>query len=329
MRTISLLALAFLSSCTQPVSVGRLHQGSYINEEVGPATLASGNNNNWSAGSCNAQDGICRIVGDAGGSTITGLDSSVYGDRNVGLWFWNEGTTPIVFANMSSSSTSGNRMHLRAAEDLILPHGYGVLFTALADWTTDPYTPMGWFEFGFHAYDSISTSTPSRSLGTAFRPSTARPTMVTYSASADCTITLTGGQEGRVEILSDSANPPTTLHLERGIGVPGPRFGFVLVDRLERKRFLGVEVLLPFPLIHLTFGIRADLRDPRGLHVVAGEDDEMAHDGSKPPSRRADINMRIASFQPEANAMRPLLGSNPGDSGQPEDWNSRTADCIR
>jgi hypothetical protein len=208
-KNILLLCLAACAPQT-----GSQRQELALTDSGGPVTLSSGNNNNWSSDLCGQGAGVCRVVGDASGSTITGLSASYYGDRDVGLRIWNEGTTPIVIANQSTSSTLGNRLHLRGGADVVLGAGSGILLATLVDWTTDPYTPIGWYEMPQHGLDSPLTSTPSRTLGTAFRPSTSRHTLVTYSASVDCTITVSGGQEGRVELLSDSANPPTTVRGE-------------------------------------------------------------------------------------------------------------------
>ncbi len=200
-----------MTACSLSPQENATRQDIHLAEFGGPVILSSGNNNNWYNSACGTNDGPCRIVGDAGGSVITGIDESHYGDRDVAIWFWNEGSTPITIAHVNSNSSTNNRIHLRAGSDLSLSPGYGIWLQALVDWTTDPYTPLGWREIGFHAVDSAVASTPSRTLGTAFRPSTNRLSLVTFSASADCTITLSGGQEGRVELLSDSSNPPTTI----------------------------------------------------------------------------------------------------------------------
>lgn len=72
---------------------------------------------------------------------------------------------------------------------------------------------------------AVTASTPSRSLGTAFQPSTTSVTSVHYSVQIDSTLTVTGGAAGRIELLSDSANPPTTIRAS----VPGGLTGTVVV----------------------------------------------------------------------------------------------------
>lgn len=52
-------------------------------------------------------------------------------------------------------------------------------------------------------------SAPGRALNAAFQPSTTRPTLVMYTVriAGAATANLTGG---RIELRSDTANPPTT-----------------------------------------------------------------------------------------------------------------------
>lgn len=211
---LATLTVTSAAGCTEPSpNTATTQQHTSITEYYGPATLSAGNHNNWSDTTCPQYSSYCRLVGDASGSTITGV-AQFDGNPLVELTFYNDGLYPITFANNSPNSDVSNRMHLHAGADLVVAAGYGVRFATIEDWTTDPYTPLGWVEIGTHAVDSATASTPSRTLGTAFKPSADRMTMVTYSASADCTITLSGGQEGRVELLSDSANPPTTIRAD-------------------------------------------------------------------------------------------------------------------
>ena len=57
----------------------------------------------------------------------------------------------------------------------------------------------------------LTASTPSRSLGTAFQPSATKVTNCSYSVSVQCSSLLLGNASGKVELLSDTANPPTTV----------------------------------------------------------------------------------------------------------------------
>lgn len=57
----------------------------------------------------------------------------------------------------------------------------------------------------------VAVSTPTRVLGTAFQPSTTKQVLVSYSVKITCTASLAGGQDGKIELLSDASNPPTTV----------------------------------------------------------------------------------------------------------------------
>lgn len=65
------------------------------------------------------------------------------------------------------------------------------------------------------------TSTPSRSLNAVFQPSTTRATLCIYTIQITTTITLGGLQTGVVQLLSDSANPPTTVRAATSSGFSG------------------------------------------------------------------------------------------------------------
>lgn len=58
---------------------------------------------------------------------------------------------------------------------------------------------------------SVTPSTPARALNTVFQPSATKITLVTYSVRITCTATIGGNQDGKVELLSDASNPPTTV----------------------------------------------------------------------------------------------------------------------
>jgi hypothetical protein len=176
-------------------------------------TLPSGNSNDWTSSNCyTGGPSICQLTGNADGtSRITGLSSGNWGHGDM-IWIANRGAYPIILAHASTASTLSNRLALTAGHDEIIAPGRVVILYAQLDWSSDPSPFIGFRELtGNGIVDVTATTTPSRSLGTAFQPNATRTTLVTYSASADCTISLSGGQEGRVEILSDSANPPTTV----------------------------------------------------------------------------------------------------------------------
>lgn len=88
------------------------------------------------------------------------------------------------------------------------------------------------------AGDGFGTLTPasnSRTIGgTAFQPSSTRPTFVSYSARVVSTISLVAGQAGRVELRSDSSNPPATVRARVAGGISGTlSVGLVVSDTAE------------------------------------------------------------------------------------------------
>lgn len=60
-------------------------------------------------------------------------------------------------------------------------------------------------------FSTVTPSTPSRTIGTAFQPSATNAVFCLYSIQIACTASLTGGQAGQVQLLSDASNPPTTV----------------------------------------------------------------------------------------------------------------------
>ena len=58
---------------------------------------------------------------------------------------------------------------------------------------------------------SVSSSTPTRTLGTVFQPHATKPVLVSYSVKTEVTNPLlAGASTATVTLLSDAANPPTT-----------------------------------------------------------------------------------------------------------------------
>lgn len=60
-------------------------------------------------------------------------------------------------------------------------------------------------------FSTITPSTPTRTIGTAFQPSATNAVLCLYSIQISCTASLSGGQAGQVQFLSDTSNPPTTV----------------------------------------------------------------------------------------------------------------------
>jgi hypothetical protein len=65
-----------------------------------------------------------------------------------------------------------------------------------------------------HPVPAIAPATPSRALNTTFQPHATKQVLCLYGVQITCTASLTGGQNGRVRLLSDAASPPTTIRAE-------------------------------------------------------------------------------------------------------------------
>lgn len=57
---------------------------------------------------------------------------------------------------------------------------------------------------------NIATTTPARTLESAFQPSADRPVLVSYTLEISVTSTLLGTANRVATLFSDAANPPTT-----------------------------------------------------------------------------------------------------------------------
>lgn len=66
---------------------------------------------------------------------------------------------------------------------------------------------------------TITVSTPTRAIGTAFRPSTTKATLCTYSVQVQAaTPLLAGSATATVELLSDANATPTTVRARASVG---------------------------------------------------------------------------------------------------------------
>lgn len=90
--------------------------------------------------------------------------------------------------------------------------GITQLFALIGDGTIFQMTPI--------VLPSAIT-TPARPLGVAFQPNVGRSTLAYYSVRIESELTLAGGARGRVELLSDAADPPTTIRARVAGGVTG------------------------------------------------------------------------------------------------------------
>lgn len=82
---------------------------------------------------------------------------------------------------------------------------------------TGPQGPIG--ETGPAGLGTVTPSTPTRVMGTAFRPSTTKATLCTYSVQVSAaTPLLAGSATATVELISDANATPTTVRARASVG---------------------------------------------------------------------------------------------------------------
>lgn len=202
MRTISLIVLATLAALAacDEVNTAAIEQPHLVGANAPHATLPAGNTNNYQLFDSHRY----TFIGDASGSTITGLDPSGLDQNGEIFIVRNVGGPPITFAHQSTASTAGYRIESPTGADFTLRGGDAVWL----DWDIEDGV---WRPVVAPSFGPVTVATPSRALGTAFCPSSSRAVMGVYSVRITSALTLTSGQSGRVELLSDTANPPTTV----------------------------------------------------------------------------------------------------------------------
>lgn len=65
--------------------------------------------------------------------------------------------------------------------------------------------------------EQVTLVSPSRSLNSAFRPSTTKAALVCYTVELAVASTLLAGASASVQLFSDASNPPTSVHDEAKI----------------------------------------------------------------------------------------------------------------
>lgn len=217
MRVTLILSIAVtlsLASCTDQPDQSRLGEiRSNLSLYYDPTvSLSSGLNNDLSLPSSSA---VVSVAAHSSGSTVTGVDSSFANQGDV-FWLLNESANVLTATDSDTNSSSANRLHLPDGQSIVIPPGRSIAIQY------SPVDVVGWRTLTPPGVRNVSsTSTPSRTLGTAFRPSVSRLIVVYYSARVSTPLTISGGAVGRVELLSDSSNPPTTVRARVACGSTG------------------------------------------------------------------------------------------------------------
>lgn len=82
-------------------------------------------------------------------------------------------------------------------------------------------------------FGTITTSSPARTLGASFTPSSTGPVLVHYSVRITSALSLTGGSGGRVELLVDNGTPATVRARCAGSATGTLTIGLALQDVTE------------------------------------------------------------------------------------------------
>lgn len=167
------------------------------------------------------QEGWLRIMPDPSGSVITGFRMG-FGSEDV-TWFAGamysmqniDASNPVTIAHRSTGDGADgtNWISTYTGRDVeLLP---GEWITIVSDVTHDAeFNPTfhGWQEITDHRAPIVRAQTqPSRSIGTAWQPSTSKHTMVIASLTATCELTLVGGEAGHIDVLVGPTSSPTMV----------------------------------------------------------------------------------------------------------------------
>lgn len=222
----------FMASCaTQTVKTGSASQGLTIDLPI-VINLSSGPNVITGSQLTSNGPSHALVHADSSGSSITGLalgsdlfgpsPADVAGAPGSRIFITNDDSSlPVTIAHHSTGAgaDSSDWITTRTGHDVILLPGQTMTLSVNpADYVTDPITQdvsvtfHGWVELrdnAVYGVRSVSTRTPT--IGTPWQPSTSRPTQVIASMTAACSISLSGGQEGEIDLLAGASNPPTQI----------------------------------------------------------------------------------------------------------------------
>lgn len=200
MRLTYVIPFVLLQACdAAPLGIGTIEQPLTFGN-TNPYNLSAGNNNDYAF-----TTPVALVYPHASGSTITGIDLSNgwynYGDV---LWIVNQSTADYAtLTDDDTNSTAAYRLHLPDDRPVVI--GPGRSYPLMRDYTN------GWEALAMPGLDVVATSAPSRSINTAFQPSTTHTVLGHWSVRIATAVTVLTGSQGRVELRSDSSNPPTTV----------------------------------------------------------------------------------------------------------------------
>lgn len=184
-----------------------------IGNPIPAITLSSGLNNDVAC--ANLGDGtpfynptMWRFVADSAGSTVTGFESDVLDDASFGV-IRNTGTGTLTLAHLDTHSATENRITCPGSLPVVLPPGFGTTYT---------FDSTAGLVVQDHGRPLTATSVPSRSLASAFQPSTTRDAWVSYGVEVSSTVSVlsTTVHEGYVTLKVGPTSTPTVEHQRSG-----------------------------------------------------------------------------------------------------------------
>jgi hypothetical protein len=92
-------------------------------------------------------------------------------------------------------------------------------------------------------FGTVTPSTPTRTLNTAFQPSATKAVLVSYSIALSVTNPLlVGSSTAQVQLLSDASNPPATV---RDVVAIGSSVGITVSLQLTTTNTITLRYLVP------------------------------------------------------------------------------------
>lgn len=194
------LTLALVTSCKEPSSGGKVGAGFNGGKQAGTITLTTGNNNNLAPAGHQGITPVMRVVANASGSTVTGMDSSGAADGDIVIIRNDAASGLVTLTDSDSNSLTANQFLLPNSVPVQLDHEQSITAeydSTLAKWVASSVGGAQYMNsnevFQGTAHIKTSGTLPAlTSCGTSptIVGSDVGGTVVTGSAATTCTITF-------------------------------------------------------------------------------------------------------------------------------------------
>lgn len=208
------LTLALVTSCNQPAAS---HKGAGINlgKQLGPITLVTGNNNDLKSPS-GSFTGIVRLIANASGSTLTGMDSTGASDGDM-VFIRNEAAAgSVTITDSDTNSLPADRFTTAGSTGAVINPGKAL--QAEWDLTTGKWMVMtggggnDTFKGHLQSKGAVPALTSCGTSPSAVTGDDIAGTYTTGSAATTCTLTFAttyGTAPSCVVSTQGSATQPT------------------------------------------------------------------------------------------------------------------------